>query len=114
MTGGRSFPPRFGPKRTDFPRFTPTPQETHDEKRGTAHSRGYGAGWRRLREVILNAEPLCRHCLARGIPVPAAEVDHIVPLRDGGDNSRENLQPLCALCHDRKTADDVAKRKRHF
>lgn len=114
MNEPRKFPPRLrinaGKPKT--PSTCVSSQRIHDEKRGTAHQRGYGANWRKLREVVLNAEPLCRHCLARGVPVPAVEVDHILPLRDGGDNSRGNLQPLCAACHDRKTVQDLLKRKR--
>jgi hypothetical protein len=31
------------------------------------------------------------------------DVDHIKPLKDGGDNSIENLQILCKECHNKKT-----------
>ncbi|WP_366141808.1 HNH endonuclease signature motif containing protein, partial [Propionivibrio sp.] len=37
-------------------------------------------------------------------PTPATDVDHIVPIRRGGTNKHENLQPLCHACHSRKTA----------
>ena len=33
------------------------------------------------------------------------EVDHIIPFAVSGDNSDENLQALCALCHRVKTAN---------
>ena len=113
MTEPRRFPPRLriNAGKAAAPRAWVNAQQRHDEKRGTASQRGYGAAWRKLRLVILNAEPLCRHCLARGVPVPAVEVDHIVPLRDGGDNARENLQPLCAKHHDIKTMRDLLLRK---
>lgn len=60
--------------------------------------RGYDHHWRKLRLTILQEEPLCRSCQE-----PATCVDHITPLSQGGDNSRWNLQPLCASCHNRKT-----------
>ena len=112
-TPPRRFPPRLriNAGKAKTPTTWVSSQRLHDEKRGTASARGYGAAWRKLRLVILNAEPLCRHCLARGVPVPAVEVDHILPLRDGGDNARANLQPLCMGCHDRKTIQDLIKRK---
>lgn len=79
----------------------------HDERRGTAHERGYDARWRRLRTAHMAAEPLCRMCGKL-----ADLVDHITPILDGGavldDN---NLQSLCKACHAVKSARDLAKRK---
>lgn len=63
-----------------------------------------GAAWRKLRAYVLDAEPLCRHCIARGLTVPATEVDH----RNGpADNRLESLQPLCKPCHTRQTLRDM-------
>ena len=67
-----------------------------------------GSAWQRLRASVLSGEPLCRHCAARGIVTEATDVDHISG--DPGDNSSENLQPLCHSCHSRKTASDHGKR----
>ena len=67
-----------------------------------------GSAWQRLRASVLNGEPLCRHCAARGIVTEATDVDHVSG--DPGDNSSENLQPLCHECHSRKTASDQGKR----
>lgn len=66
-----------------------------------------GGAWQKLRASVLAGEPLCRHCTARGLTVPATDVDH----RDGnpGNNEAENLQPLCHECHSRKTAADHGK-----
>lgn len=100
-------PPRL---RVGKPRETPRVWVEPADERGSAHSRGYGVAWRRVREVVLQAEPLCRHCMERGMVTPAVEVDHIRPLRDGGTNDRENLQPLCCACHDDKTARDIRAR----
>ena len=34
------------------------------------------------------------------------EIDHIIPLAGGGDNSISNLQPLCPKCHNEKTTEE--------
>ncbi len=66
-----------------------------------------GRRWRRTREAVLEAEPLCRSCAARGLTVAAREVDHIQPLHCGGTNAYDNLQPLCGACHRAKTAAEL-------
>ena len=106
----RQRPPRL---RVGKPREMPKAWAPPRDERGSAHSRGYGVNWRRLREVVLDAEPLCRHCMERGKLTPAAEVDHIMPLRDGGKNDRENLQSLCGPCHDEKTIRDLKARRKN-
>lgn len=69
--------------------------------------RGYGADWRRLREQVLAAEPLCRFCLSEGRTTAATEVDHIEPFNGLADPLRlapSNCRPLCQPCHRRRTA----------
>lgn len=37
--------------------------------------------------------------------LPASfQIDHIIPLRDKGTNSYDNLQALCGTCHSQKSA----------
>ena len=38
------------------------------------------------------------------------ELDHIVPLIDGGGHELENLQTLCTPCHKKKTAQEASQR----
>jgi len=52
--------------------------------------------------MILNSKPVCQMCQREA----AAEVDHILPLRQGGTNDANNLQALCKSCHSRKTATE--------
>lgn len=82
---------------------------------GNAYQRGYTKAWSKARNAYINLNPLCVHCHKRGLIVPAAVVDHITP--HGIDRSRaqpsaeqsslfwnrDNWQPLCKRCHDRKS-----------
>ncbi len=77
------------------------------ELRLSAHKRGYDRRWQRLRLVVLSIEPLCRICNELGLAVPAEDVDHIVRRSDGGTDELSNLQPLCHVCHSRKTAREM-------
>lgn len=36
---------------------------------------------------------------------PDCQLDHVVPLEDGGQDTVENLQALCVSCHSEKTYD---------
>lgn len=66
--------------------------------------------WKRARIQHLTEEPLCRHCLERGIEKPAKHVDHIKPISEGGEwFDGANLQSLCHDCHNRKTQADEGK-----
>lgn len=68
-------------------------------REGSSSQRGYGAAWRRLREVVLARDPLCRMCETEVSTV----VDHILHKEFGGDDSLGNLQGLCDGCHTIKT-----------
>jgi 5-methylcytosine-specific restriction protein A len=60
--------------------------------------------WRRLRREVLSAEPHYRTCGGR-----ATQVDHVVPVWKGGKTEPDNLQPLCRLCHQEKSAREQAR-----
>ena len=63
------------------------------------------ATWARLRTEALAREPLCAVCLRKGRAVPATQVDHVIPINQGGDPfpPLAGLECLCAGCHSRKT-----------
>lgn len=79
------------------------------EREGTNSARGYGATWQRLRAMILAEEPLCRECAKEGRTELATDVDHITPIKQGGPNTRANLQPLCKMHHSRKTMSETRR-----
>ena len=108
------------------------------EVRGSAHSRGYGRRWEKLRKLILHRDPLCviranvvsylnshrdefgSSLTADLIPYiarlchgenPSRQVDHKVPKPEGKD-TLENLQGGCDGCHSLKTWIDEVCAKR--
>ena len=86
-------PPTFGAK-----------QGRLRDNRASACKRGYDRDWQRLRLAFLANNPLCEDCMSAGRVVPAVHVDHKVAIARGGTNDWNNLRPLCASCHSRKTA----------
>jgi 5-methylcytosine-specific restriction protein A len=77
-----------------------------DSKRASSAKRGYGRKWRRLRDSFLADNPLCVHCLPDKV-TQASDVDHIVRHKGTTDPlfwDVNNLQPLCHVCHSKKTA----------
>jgi len=53
-------------------------------------------------EIAYRQQYACRLCTLFPIP-PTFEVDHIVELQDGGQDTASNLQALCPQCHRDKT-----------
>ncbi|MFI1519136.1 HNH endonuclease [Kitasatospora cineracea] len=47
----------------------------------------------------------CARCGLEFLP-SAVDVDHIKPLALGGEDTDENVQPLCRPCHKAKTRAD--------
>ena len=65
------------------------------------------ARWRRVREIVLSENPYCKECKRNGKRTPATIVDHIKPIREGGEIwDGDNLQGLCQSCHNKKTAKE--------
>jgi 5-methylcytosine-specific restriction endonuclease McrA len=78
--------------------------QCHKEKR-SKEKRLRGRAAVAQRERHLEKEPFCRDCSADGIERVADEIDHILPLADGGTNSPDNLRSLCRDCHRIRTRD---------
>lgn len=66
-------------------------------------------GWKlqQMRAQKIRENPLCLHCLQKGITRLGDELDHIVPVSKGGGNEESNLQLLCSECHATKTISDL-------
>lgn len=80
----------------------------------SAHQRGYTKAWSRASKGFLAKHPLCVEHLKRKELRASVVTDHIVPHR--GDMKlfwdRSNWQALCEGCHNRKTAREIAERRR--
>ena len=84
-------------------RHAPSRDVSAEERRRTKpRKRFYGlASWQRLRRLFLRAHPWCL-CGAA-----ATVVDHVIPIADGGEPlDAANLQPMCASCHSKKSAQE--------
>ena len=78
-------------------------------KPGMKSGRG-GRPWRRKRERILRRDKgLCQPCFRAGRITPALEVDHIVNVAQGGDDSDDNLEAICRPCHQAKTLEEARR-----
>lgn len=56
------------------------------------------------KEIGFKQHWCCAGCMA--MLEPTMEVDHIIPLEQGGKDCLDNLQLLCVKCHARKTRDE--------
>jgi 5-methylcytosine-specific restriction enzyme A len=65
--------------------------------------------WRALRAQVLAEEPVCRECRTENRVRATQHVDHIIPRVNGGPDTRENLQGLCAEHHSRKTMAETRR-----
>ena len=61
-----------------------------------------------LKRPYLLSHPFCIRCLQQGRYEKATVVDHITPHKGNQQLfwDRNNWQPLCKQCHDRKTATE--------
>ena len=67
-----------------------------------------GREYYRVRKRIMRRDGhLCRRCSRL-----AQEIDHILPLSDGGSESDINLQALCHDCHAEKTTAENNRRNK--
>ena len=80
-------------------------EPSREQKRGDL-----GAEWRKVRERILNRDPICKIAMMCAGDVPSEEVDHIIPRAQGGTIDDDNLQGVCRKCHAWKTKQEWRKR----
>lgn len=57
----------------------------------------------RARAALFREQPFCAHC----VRAVATVRDHVVPLAEGGTDTRANTQALCDACHRQKTVAEA-------
>ena len=79
----------------------------HDRPNADVRAWYHTAQWRRIRQCVLWAHPLCVQCQTDGRISEATDVDHIDPHQGNLAKFYDyaNLQGLCASCHARKTRE---------
>lgn len=65
-----------------------------------------------IRSAKLSDQPLCEYCQAEGRLKAAAEVDHFIPLFQGGTDEWENLRSTCIPCHKAKSLRERGAKER--
>ncbi|QRQ99703.1 HNH endonuclease signature motif containing protein [Dyadobacter sandarakinus] len=72
--------------------------------------------WRdEVRPAQLRRKPECQECERQDRLTLATQVDHIIPLEQGGAAFEpDNLQSLCKRCHDAKTAVENRERMKQL
>ena len=69
-----------------------------------------GSRWTTIRRTVIREEPFCKDGSVCGGTAPSTEVDHIIPLFEGGHpTARENLRGICGPCHNKKTREEHAR-----
>jgi len=64
------------------------------------------------KQVAARQEWKCYSCC--NILSSSYQVDHTIPLWDGGADDEKNLTALCANCHSTKTQNEAIERKRRY
>jgi len=66
--------------------------------------------WLFVRKRQLTEHPFCEECLKQGKRTRATMVDHIQPIKQGGQPfAPSNLQSLCWSCHSRKSVEEGSR-----
>lgn len=80
----------------------------------TATKRVTGRKLQTMRAKLFTSNPLCVECERQGRVTLATQRDHIKPLAEGGQDVDDNVQGLCAACHDAKSKEESNRgRLRH-
>lgn len=80
---------------------------------GSKGKRRTGRAGARDRERIRQRDNgLCQECCEHGRLTLGTQVDHIVPLDEGGSDEDDNKRLLCDKCHAAKSSEEARRRAR--
>jgi 5-methylcytosine-specific restriction protein A len=96
----KSIPPRIKTASTSRLKVLDTKAGSTERIRGHA--------WMDIRRRILLRDKFACQCC--GLVRMDNEIDHTIPLEQGGSNDDDNLQTLCKGCHAAKTASEASTR----
>lgn len=69
-----------------------------------------GSRWMTIRRKVMARDcGLCQACKRAGLATVGEEVDHVVPISEGGTDDLSNLELLCVRCHAAKSAEDARR-----
>lgn len=86
------------------------PAKVRDLRMVDPTQRQRGRTWMDRRAAWFRKHPLCVMCESQGRVTAATQLDHVVPLWEGGSDDDTNFQSLCADCHKAKTAEEATRR----
>lgn len=78
----------------------------------STNKRVRGRALQTRRQRVWAKDPCCAECRKLTEYPSGFELDHIVAIDNGGPDTYDNLQVLCHVCHERKTASDLGRRYR--
>jgi 5-methylcytosine-specific restriction endonuclease McrA len=85
-------------RKRKFPALKPPP--TTEKFRGSARERGYDRKWDQMSAAHRRRHPCCEFCDQEGLVVLCDDVDHMIPISDGGPvHDIMNLISLCRPHH---------------
>lgn len=82
-------------------------KHTSKQQRNQVSDKFYHSSqWRKKRKTILERDNhLCQTCLSAGRVTQGNTVDHVKPIKQGGEPLADyNLKTICESCHARKSA----------
>lgn len=79
---------------------------------GVTRQRIRGRKLQQLRAAWFSQHPLCVKCEERNLVTLAVELDHRIPLHQGGTDEPSNWQGLCKPCHIEKSVTERGMTRR--